>query len=116
MHRAALGLGNHLTQLRDESRRITGHPLCHPEIPPAPMRGEPVTDGDGEVASFLGGRAYRDRITHHDRPERLPTQNLAEPPSVAYRAGQADRLGGVRPGHLGVVDCDAAAGGQYPER
>ena len=67
-----VGLGNDLAQLRDGSNQITGHPLCHTEIPPAATRGVPVTDGVGEVASFFGGRAYRDRITRHDRPERLP--------------------------------------------
>ena len=109
-----VGLGNHLTQLRDGSSQITGHPLCHTETPAAPTRDEPVTDGVGEVASFFGGRAHRDRITRHERPKRLPVQDLAEPPLVAYRAGEADRLGEVRPGHLGVVDRDAAAGSQGP--
>ena len=67
-----VGLGNHLTQLRDGSNHITGHRLCYTETPPARTRREPFTDGVGEVASFFGGRAYRDRITRHDRPERLP--------------------------------------------
>ena len=80
------------------------------------MRGEPVTDGVGEVASFFGGRAHRDRITRHERPVRLPEQDLVEPPHVAYRAGQADRLGEIRAGHLGVVDRDATAGGQGPKQ
>ena len=78
-------------------------------------RGD-TPDGVGEVASFSGGRAYGDRVTHHDRAERLPRQILAKPPPVAYRAGQADRLGEVWLGHLGVVDGDATAGSQGPEQ
>ena len=78
-----VGLGNHLAQLRDGPSQLTARPLCQTENPAALARVEPITDGVGEVASFFGGLACCDRITHHEGHERLPAQDLAEPPPVA---------------------------------
>ena len=39
------------------------HHLRHPEVKATQTRVEPVADRVGEVASFLGGRAHRDRVT-----------------------------------------------------
>ena len=65
----------------------------------------------GEVASFLTGRARRDRVTRHGRPGRLAGEDLAEPPRVARRPGQAERLSEVPPGRLRIGEGgDVAAG------
>ena len=77
-------------------------------------RVEPVTDRVGEVASFFGGRARRDRVTGGDRCVGLPGQDLAEPPPIVQLPGEFDRLGEVRPCQLGVVGGGKAAGGQRP--
>ena len=62
-----LGLGGQLAELCDGSGQIALHHLRRPEAKAALARVEPVTDRVGEVASFLAGRAYRDRVTRGDR-------------------------------------------------
>ena len=109
-----LGLGHHLAQLGDRSGQITLHHLRAGEPPPALPRSEPVPDRVGDVASFFAGRAHRNRIPGHERRMRLLAEDLAQPPPVSDCAGQADRLGEVWPGHLGVVDGGCAAGGAAP--
>ena len=80
----------------------------------AVARAELVTDRIGEVASFFGGHARRDRVTGGDRCVRLPGQDLAEPPLIVQLPGEFDRLGEVHPCQLGVVGGGKAAGGQRP--
>ena len=60
-------------------------------------RVESVTDRIGEVASFFGGHARRDRVTGGDRCIGLLSQDLAEPPPIVQLPGQFDRLGEVHP-------------------
>ena len=62
-----LGLGGHRAELCDGSGQIALLHLCQPEAPAALPRVGPVTDRVGEVASFFGGRARRDRVTRDDR-------------------------------------------------
>ena len=79
-----VGLGDHLAELCGGSGQIALHHLCQTEAPAARTRDEPVADRVGEVASFFGGRARRDRVTlAHDRRVRLPAEDLAQPPPVA---------------------------------
>ncbi len=54
---------------------------------------EPVTDRVGEIASLLGGRTGRDRVTRRESHHDLRDEDLAEPPPVARIPGQAARLG-----------------------
>jgi hypothetical protein len=111
-----LRVGYHRTELCDGSGQIAFHQLCPPEAHATRTRVGPVTDRIGEIASFFGGRACRDRITGHDRRRALPGEDLAQPPPIPNCAGEADRLGEVRPGCLGVVALasDENAGGQRP--
>ena len=95
--------GGHRAELCGGSGQITLHPPRHSEAPAALARVEPVTDRVGEIASFLTGRARRDRVPHEDRPAPLPAEDLAEPPPVAQCPGEAQRLGEVGPGHLGLL-------------
>ena len=99
---SCLGLGHHLAELCGGSDQIALIHLCISEAPAAQPRAVPVTDRVGEVASFLGGRARRDRVTREVAAGRLPGEDLAEPPPIVHGPGQADRLGEVRPGRLGV--------------
>jgi hypothetical protein len=48
----------------------------------------------------LTGGAHRDQVTRRGCRDRLPGEDVAEPPPIVQRAGQADRLGEVRPGQL----------------
>ncbi len=66
-----LGLVGHRGELCDGSGQITLVYLCDSEVPAAPARIEPVTDRVGEIASLLGGRARRDRVTRRETPRRL---------------------------------------------
>ena len=111
-----LGLGRHLAELCDGSGQIAAHHLRRPEIKAALARVEPVADRVGEVASFLTGRAHRDRVTRGVGALRLQGEDLAEPPPIVHGTGQADRLGEACPGHLGVIALagDEATGGQCP--
>ena len=68
---SGLGLGGHRTELCDGSSQIALVYLCQPQADAAVARVEPVTDRVGEVASFFGGRARRDRVTGGDRCVRL---------------------------------------------
>jgi hypothetical protein len=112
---SGLGLGHQLAELCGGTGQITLIYVRKSEAPAALARGEPVTDRLGEVASLFGGRARRDRVTGVVRCGRLPGEDLAEPPPVVQRPGQADRLGEVRPGQLDAEDGDdKAAGGQRP--
>ncbi len=59
----------------------------------------------------MTGRAHRKRVTRDDRPGRLPAEDLAEPPPIVRRPGQAERLSEVRPGRLRIGEGgDVAAG------
>jgi hypothetical protein len=78
-----VGLGYHLAELRHGADQIALDALRHTEAPAALTRIEPVADRIGEVATFFGGRARRDRVTLQDRPERLPAEDLAQPPPIA---------------------------------
>ena len=64
---SGLGLGGQLGELCDGSGQIALQHLCHSEAQAALARVEPVTDRVGEVASFFGGRARRDRVTRRER-------------------------------------------------
>src|SRR6202035_5823028 len=109
---SCVGLGHQLGELRGGTGQITLPALCDSEAPTALERVEPVTDRLGEIASFLTGGAHRDQITRHKRRERLPAEDLAEPPRVAQCAGQAERLSQVTPGRLCVEEAgDVAASG-----
>ena len=78
-----VGLGGHLADLCDGRGQIAPHHLCHTEAPATETRVEPVAKRLGEIASFLGGRARRDRIAGDERRECLPAEDLAEPPPVS---------------------------------
>ena len=111
-----VGLGDHLTQLRDGSSGGPQAPLCCAKTPAAPTRGEPFTDRVGEVASFFRGRGtaigspgmtartpqYRIWLSLHPRPSRgrgrSPRRSTAGPPQVAYRDAAARGQG---PGQQG---------------
>ena len=58
----------------------------------------------------------RERVAAHDRGLRLRGQDLAQPPAIPYRAGRADRLAQVSPGHLEVATLagEETARGQRP--
>ena len=99
---SCLGLGHQLAELCGGTDQITLIYLCISEAPAAQPRAVPVADRVGEVASFLGGRTRRDRVTGVARRARLPGEDLAEPPPIVHGPGQADRLGEVRLGRLGV--------------
>ena len=62
-----LGLGGHRAKLCDGSGQIALPYLCHTQAYAAVARVEPVPDRVGEVASFFGGHARRDRVTGGDR-------------------------------------------------
>jgi hypothetical protein len=114
---SCLGLGHQLGELCGGSDQITSKYLCHSEAVAALARPERVADRLGEIASFFGERAPRDRVTGGDRCDRLGGEDLAEPPLIVQLPGQADRLSEVRPGHLRVVALsDNAAGGQRPDQ
>ena len=89
------GLGGHRAELCDGSSQIALERLCQTQAHAAVPRVGPVTDSVGEVASFFGGHARRDRVTGGDCCARLPGQNLAEPPLIVQLPGQFDRLGEV---------------------
>ncbi len=99
---SGFGLGNKFGELCGGADQITLPPLCYAKAPAALARAEPVTDRIGEIASLFGSRAPRDQITHRERRERLPGEDLAQPPPIVQLPGKADRLGKVRPGRLGV--------------
>jgi hypothetical protein len=111
------GLGHQLGELCGRTGQITLKYLCDSKAEAAPPRAEPVADRVGEIASLFGGRAHRQRVTRHDCGGGLLGEDLAEPPPIAQRPGQANRLGHVRAGRLRVeVAGDEAAGGQRPRQ
>ena len=63
---SCLGLVGHRDELCDASGKITLIYLCDSEVPAAPACVKPVTDRVGEIASLLGGRARRDRVTRRE--------------------------------------------------
>ena len=71
------GLGHQLGELCGGSGQIALPYLCRSEAPAALARVVPVADRVGEVASFLTGRARRDRVTRRGCRERLPGEDLA---------------------------------------
>lgn len=75
-----------------------------------------VTDRGSQLACLLGGRACRDRVTRHDRIDRLKGKDLGQPPPVVYRSCQVDRLGEIRRGRIGASYRyrDQAAGRERP--
>ena len=98
-----LGLGHQLVELCESPGQITLHKLCPSQSVAALTGVEPVADRVGEIAPFLTGRAGRERVAPHDRALRLRGQDLAQPPAIPYRAGQADRLAQVSAGQLEVA-------------
>ena len=60
---SCLGLGHQLAELCGGTDQITLIYLCISEAPAAQPRAVPVADRVGEVASFLGERTRRDRVT-----------------------------------------------------
>src|SRR4029078_7755418 len=65
------GPGRHLAQLFDSSDQITSCPLREPQPKAAHTRVGPIADCVGEIASFFGGRADRERVTRNGRALRL---------------------------------------------
>ena len=65
------GLGRHVAQLFVSSDQIAICPLRQPEPKAALTRVGPVADRVGEVASFFGRRARRERVTRNGRALRL---------------------------------------------
>ena len=61
-----LGLGGHRAELCDGTSQIALDCLCQTQAYAAVPRVRPVTDSVGEVESFLGGRARRDRVACGD--------------------------------------------------
>src|SRR5882757_1438468 len=108
---SCLGLGTQFAQLCDGADQITLKRACDTNAPTTSTRVGSVADRVGNVPSFFGGLARSDRITRHDRPDRLPAEDLAQPPPVAQRPDEADRLGEERSGYLRVEAVTAAAGG-----
>ena len=74
-----LRVGHQLAELRGGSDQVAPHHLCPTQAKAARTGAVPVADRVGKVASFLAGRAPRDRITGQKRPICLPAQDLAEP-------------------------------------
>ena len=78
---------------------------------------EPVTDRVGEIASLLGGRSRRDRVTDASAAKTCATRIWHEPPPIVQIPGQAHRLGQVRARRLCVeVGGDIAARGERPRQ
>ena len=111
-----LGFGGHLAQLCNGSGQIAPRRLRHPEVKATCTRVEPVADCVGEVTSLLASCAHPEQVTRDLGALRLQGEDLAQPPPIVHGAGQADRLGEVCPGHLGVIAraSNEAAGGQCP--
>ena len=62
-----LGLGGHSRELCDGSGQIALVTCAIPRHKRHWREVRPVADRVGEVASFFGGRARRDRVTRDDR-------------------------------------------------
>ena len=99
-----LGLGNQSAHWAIRSGQIAPYSCAPASRHAALPRSEAVTDRVGKVASFFGGRAHRDRVAGDERRLSLLAEDLVQPPLVSDCPRQADRLGEVAPGHLGVVD------------
>jgi len=65
------GLGLQVAQLFDSSGQIAACPPRQPEPKAALTRVGPVADRIGEIASFFGGRARRERLTRNGRTLRM---------------------------------------------
>ncbi|CEZ22206.1 Uncharacterised protein [Mycobacterium tuberculosis] len=111
-----LGLVHHLAELGGGRGQLPPHQLGVAETPAAPQRIGVVTDRGSQLACLLGGRACRDRVTRHDRIDRLKGKDLGQPPPVVYRSCQVDRLGEIRRGRIGASYRyrDQAAGRERP--
>ena len=95
------------------------HPdeLYHCEVPAAQARVEPVTDRVGEVASFFGGRARRDRVTDRECRDACAARIWLSRHRSSKSRARPIASAKYEPGRLCVeVGGDKAARGQSPDQ